>query len=214
MTRELSPVVGYSRRRRGRAAAVAVAAAAAVAVAVGSVSRGSTRKASGIIKDGTQKARASKLSQPGVHAGRSGHGQFHETHGISASAENIRTCMLEIGLRAPGVEKVWTCLEALSECSPTVWNAAENGRSPEILAGERRAEVAADMHRLRLLNPALFALLWCHQLLKKPEARVFGSKLQAWRDVLYPANPWPYSGCRCGLACYEGWHYGGTGHGE
>ena len=168
MTRELSPVVGYSRRRRGRAAAVAVAAAAAVAVAVGSVSRGSTRKASGIIKDGTQKARASKLSQPGVHAGRSGHGQFHETHGISASAENIRTCMLEIGLRAPGVEKVWTCLEALSECSPTVWNAAENGRSPEILAGERRAEVAADMHRLRLLNPALFALLWCHQLLKKP----------------------------------------------
>ncbi|CAE6926470.1 unnamed protein product [Symbiodinium sp. CCMP2592] len=103
-----------------------------------------------------------------------------------------------------------------------VWHATQTGQSQEELACQRRAEIAAGIHRLCLINRSqhcyansfAFALLWCHQLLKVPEAQLFGTKVQAWRDVLYHSTSVSLFRLQSWASLWRGWERPSAQHDE
>ena len=68
---------------------------------------------------------------------------LHATNGISASTESTTLFMLEIGLRAPGVEQVWQSLEALSHLSALQLCGMQLKRE-----GLKRSSLANDVQKL------------------------------------------------------------------
>ena len=69
--------------------------------------------------------------------------RFNATHGIFATAEGTTSFMLEIGLRAPGVEKVWSCLEILSHLSALQLCGMQLKRE-----GLKRSSLANDLQKM------------------------------------------------------------------
>ena len=69
--------------------------------------------------------------------------RFNATNGISASTENTTLFMLEIGLRAPGVEQVWLSLETLSHLSALQLCGMQLKRE-----GLKRSSLANDVQKL------------------------------------------------------------------
>ena len=69
--------------------------------------------------------------------------RFNATNGISASTESTTLFMLEIGLRAPGVEQVWQSLEALSHLSALQLCGMQLKRE-----GLKRSSLANDVQKL------------------------------------------------------------------
>ena len=72
-------------------------------------------------------------------------------------------------------------------------HANPTGGPPTRGAGQRSPEASSSVLRLTLHDPAhqsyinafVQTYLWCFSLLQVPEFQVFGSRVQAWRDVLY-----------------------------
>eukprot|EP00439_Symbiodinium_sp_Y106_P003052 s820_g1.t1 len=69
--------------------------------------------------------------------------RFNATNGISASTESTTLFMLEIGLRAPGVEQVWLSLETLSHLSALQLCGMQLKRE-----GLKRSSLANDVQKL------------------------------------------------------------------
>ncbi|CAE7298476.1 acnA, partial [Symbiodinium microadriaticum] len=123
--------------------------------------------------------------------------RFNATHSLSPAKTGTSTFLLEVGLRASGVETAWAILEMISGLSALQVIGLQIRRE-----GLRRGGLANEvqklmcLYRLVLHNPSnqcylnafAYMYLWCHCRLEAPEYQLFGTKIQAWRDVLYTAQ--------------------------
>ena len=88
-------------------------------------------------------------------------------------------------------------------------------------AGQRSPEASSLVLRLALHNPAhqsyinsfVTVHLWCFSLLQVPEFPVFGSKAQAWRDILYSeGRPITVSTLPAWRSLFKGWRRPASPH--
>ena len=127
--------------------------------------------------------------------------RFNATHSLSPAKTGTSTFLLEVGLRASGVETAWAILEMISGLSALQVIGLQIRRE-----GLRRGGLANEvqklmcLYRLVLHNPSnqcylnafAYMYLWCHCRLEAPEYQLFGTNFQAWRDVLLHSSKATY----------------------
>ena len=117
--------------------------------------------------------------------------RFNATHPITADKEGVSTdwpASPRSGghLERPGETCQFGSLTDHRHANP-------QGGPPTRGAGQRSPEASSSVLRFTLHDPAhqsyinafVQTYLWCFSLLQVPEFQVFGSRVQAWRDVLY-----------------------------